>query len=246
MTPRDRYVERTYRALQDTGALATFQVREAESDLWIASKRDGSRAAREALLAVRGEIQDYIKARPRFAESLEPVEPDGAAPEIIQWMIAAGRAAGVGPMAAVAGAVAEGVGRALLADGAEEVIVENWGDLFLASRAPRTVAIFAGASPLSMRVGLRIAAEATPLGVSTSSGTVGPSLSQGRADAAVAVAADACLADAAATALGNRVESADDLDAALAFARGIDGLAGALIIMGEKLGAWGGLEIVRL
>jgi ApbE superfamily uncharacterized protein (UPF0280 family) len=145
-------------------------------------------------------------------------------------------------MAAVAGACAAAVGRKLLAY-SPEVIVENGGDIFLKTAGPATVALYAGNSPLSMKVGLRIPAEATPLGVCTSSGTVGHSLSFGRADAACVLAGDTALADAAATALGNRVKGPDDIPAALQWLSGIQDIMGGVIIAGEKLGAWGEVEL---
>ncbi|MES0278482.1 MAG: hypothetical protein ABUK03_01885 [Dehalococcoidales bacterium] len=108
------------------------------------------------------------------------------------------------------------------------------------------VAIYAGGSPLSSKIGIRIKGAATSLGVCTSSGTVGHSLSFGRADAVVAVAKSAILADAAATALGNRIKTVADIAGGLKYAKGIDGLLGAVIILGEKFGAWGDVEICRL
>jgi ApbE superfamily uncharacterized protein (UPF0280 family) len=157
-------------------------------------------------------------------------------------MAAAGLKAGVGPMAAVAGAIAECVGRELLTYTAE-IIVENGGDIFLKIKKDRVVGIYAGESPLTGKLGLEIEARATPLGVCTSSGKVGHSLSYGRADAVVAMSADTALADAAATAIGNRVKQAGDTDKALEFARGIVGLKGVVIIIGEKVGAWGDVKL---
>ena len=116
-------------------------------------------------------------------------------------MVKAGKNAGVGPMAAVAGAIAEHVGLGLLKS-TNHVIVENGGDIFIKTDAPLTVGIFAGKSSLSLRIGIRLSGGPKPMAVCTSSGTVGHSLSLGRADA-VCVAADSCaIADAAATAIG--------------------------------------------
>jgi ApbE superfamily uncharacterized protein (UPF0280 family) len=137
------------------------------------------------------------------------------------------------------------VGQGLLAHSAE-VIVENGGDVFLKTRQAATVAVFAGASPLSLAVGVRVGGRDRPCGVCTSSGTVGPSLSFGKADA-VCVVSDSCaLADAAATAIGNRVQSGRDIPGAVEFGRGIRGVAGLAVIVGDRLGAWGEVEIVPL
>ncbi len=148
-------------------------------------------------------------------------------------------------MAAVAGALAARVGRAL-APLSPEIIVENGGDIYLKVAEPVTVALFAGKSPLSWRVGLKIDPALSPLGVCTSSGTVGHSLSFGRADAACVVAADAALADAAATALGNRVPDAAAIAPALKWAETVAGIRGAVVIVGDKLGAVGDLELTPL
>jgi ApbE superfamily uncharacterized protein (UPF0280 family) len=148
-------------------------------------------------------------------------------------------------MAAVAGAMAEFVGRELLPD-SPEVIVENGGDIFLRSLREFKAGIFAGSSPLSLRIGLRVPPADQGLGVCTSSGTVGPSLSFGRADAVCVVAPSASLADAAATAVGNRVKSAQDLSTGLETAQAIAGLTGVVIIIGEKMGVWGKVELTEM
>lgn len=74
---------------------------------------------------------------------------------------------------------------------------------------------------------------------------MGPSFSAGRADAALVVAGNAALADAAASALGNRVKQRDDVEEALAAVSAIAGVIGCLVIIGEHLGVLGDLEIER-
>ena len=148
-------------------------------------------------------------------------------------------------MAAVAGALAESVGKALLED-VDEVIVENGGDVFLQTNAPVTVGIYAGDSPLSHSIGLRIPVQPEPSSICTSSGTVGHSLSLGNADAVCVVSSWCALADAAATAIGNHVRSAEDIRKAIEEARQIDGITGGVIIVGDTLGVWGTVELVPL
>ena len=129
---------------------------------------------------------------------------------------------------------------------ADQVIVENGGDVFIKTIFPLTVGIFAGQSPLSLRIGIRIRGGPQPLGVCTSSGTVGHSLSLGKADA-ICVVADSCtIADAAATAIGNRVQSVADIKHAIAMGKGIEKIRGILIIVEEKMGIWGDLEVIPL
>jgi uncharacterized protein len=234
-----------YRRRMSPGDLAGFTVSVAESDLHISAAANLSVQAEAALNAARAELESYIVARPEFRDALEPLDDDATAPPLIRNMLAAGRTAEVGPMAAVAGAVAGVVGRALLAH-SREVIVENGGDVFVAGSTPRVCAVFAGDSKLSMKLGVKLPPAPQGAGLCTSSGTVGPSLSRGKADAAVVLSADECLADAAATALGNRITSSEDLATAMEWVQSVPGIDGALAIVGEDLAAWGSIELVEL
>jgi len=239
--------ERRYRSFAGGGAgRVAFRVAVATTDLYLRADRDLSAVAEAATRRARGEVEDHIRAHPAFATALRPLEPPtgGIAP-LLSAMYAAGRAAGVGPMAAVAGAIAGAVGKELRA-WSREVLVENGGDLFLDLAEDAVVGLFAGTSPFSGRIGLRVEASGTSLGVCTSSGTVGPSLSYGRADAATALAADPALADAVATALGNRVQGPDDLQAAVEWALTVPGVRGAVAILGDCLAAAGQIEFVEL
>jgi ApbE superfamily uncharacterized protein (UPF0280 family) len=148
-------------------------------------------------------------------------------------------------MAAVAGAMAESVSKDLLKL-SKEVIVENGGDIYLATSRERTIGIFAGDSPLSLKIGIVIGPEDSPLGVCTSSGTVGPSLSFGKADAVCILSKSAALADAAATAVGNIVKEKKDIESGLERGKEIEGVLGILIIVGEKMGVWGNVKLVRI
>jgi uncharacterized protein len=217
-----------------------------QTDLCIYSNVDvNTAAAKEELIEQRGYLEAYILRHPEFLHTLEPLPDDPLAPAIARQMMSAGRAAQVGPMAAVAGALAEKVGNRLL-DSADEVIVENGGDIFIRVNRSVTIGIYAGASALSMKVGLRLQPNSGVRAVCTSSGTVGHSLSLGKADA-VCVLSDSCvLADAAATAIANRVGGTKDLRPAIAWGERIEGLSGILIIKHDQMAAWGQLEIVPL
>jgi len=211
------------------------------TDLLISADGALTQQAVAAVSKCRGEIEGHIRRRPEFLRALEPLRPVDS-PPVVAAMYAAAEVAGVGPMAAVAGAVAEYVGRDLL-QWSKQVIVENGGDIFLSSTAERLVAIHAGTSPFSGRVALAIPAGRTPVGVCTSSATVGHSLSFGRADAATVVAADAALADALATATCNRIQQPDDIEPTLEWVLGIRGVCHAAIVLGDRLGTRGDLEL---
>jgi len=236
---------RTYRKRMAQAHLVSFRTVVQETDLLVQADRDLSAACRNLVLRCRGHLENYIAAYPAFKGTLEPWPDTGPMPPIIQAMVSAASAAGVGPMASVAGAVSAQVGRGLL-EHAREVVVENGGDLFIKLEKPATVGIYAGDSPLSMRVGVKIDASCGPVAVCTSSGTLGHSLSLGAADAATVIAESCSLADAAATAIGNRVTSPGAVKNAIAYGRAIRGIRGLVIICGETMGAWGEVDLQRL
>lgn len=239
---------RVYRHEVSGSRLTSFSLAVKETDLWVAlssNTYDSELPARVEKLVwkLRRILEVYLAEHPLFATALEPIliEPD--APIMVQSMVRAANMAGVGPMAAIAGTMAEAIGIDLL-EHSQEVIVENGGDIFLKIVEPVNVGIFAGNSPLSNKLALQIDPVQTPLGVCTSSGTVGPSLSFGCADAAVVLSPSTPLADAVATALGNLVQGPADLEASLEYARKIEDITGALVICGDKIAAWGEIELV--
>ena len=240
------YRQRRYRQLVESAGLVCFEVKVRETDLQILAPEDRSRDALHLVHQYRNQLESYIKNHPPFLTSFAPLAPDPLAPPLVKAMLKGAAAAGVGPMAAVAGTLAEFVGRDLLAAGLPEVVIENGGDIFLRRNRECVVSIFAGRSPLSEKVGLQIASDRMPLGVCTSSGTVGHSVSFGAADSVTVLASSTSLADAAATRLGNEVRKAADINQALALAQIIPDLLGAVIIVNEQLGAWGEINLVPM
>jgi ApbE superfamily uncharacterized protein (UPF0280 family) len=239
------YEPRTYRTRMARSGLTGFRVEVKETDLWVLASRDLTREVRDLVIQERQQLEAYLAGHPGFLTSLVPWPLDPYAPPVVREMIEAAAAVGVGPMAAVAGTLAARVGRGL-APLSSEVIVENGGDIYLSITRPATVALFAGKSPLSHRVGLNLDPALSPLGVCTSSATVGHSLSLGRADAACILAPSTALADAAATALGNRIQGPDTIASALEWVSSLPEILGAVVVVGEKLGAWGRVELVPL
>lgn len=239
------YEERTYRNLVKTDDLVTFEVIVKETDLLVRAESDLLKETRESVLKYRHQLETYITMNPQFQRNLSPLSQDPYAPEIVREMIRVSQLAQVGPMAAVAGAIAEWVSKDLLKL-SREVIIENGGDICLATSQERIIGIYAGQSPLSLKIGIVIRPEETPLGVCTSSGIVGPSLSFGKADAVCILSKSAALADAAATAVGNIVQEKKDVERGLERGREIEGVLGTLIIMGEKMGVWGNIRLTKL
>ena len=233
---------RTYRHWIEGKGLIPFNVTVEETDLYIRASSNLTRKAHKLVLKYRQQLENYIEQHPTFLTSLEPLPTPREAPYIVKQMTEAAQKTGVGPMASVAGAIAEHVGKELLAF-SPEIIVENGGDIYLKSLTRRTVGIFAGKSPLTGKIGLEINARDTPLGICTSSGTVGHSQSYGKADAVVALSESATLADAAATAIGNLVSQPGDITSAIEFGKSISGLKGLIIIKDANMGVWGEVKL---
>ena len=238
-----KYEERTYRNLISKDNLKTFNITIAESDLFISSDVNLATEAKKSLLHHRTLLENYIKKHPQFLTSLLPLPEDNLAPAIVRDMLINSNICGVGPMAAVAGAIAQFVGNEL-SYLAETLIIENGGDIFLKAKNKLTVSVFAGESPLSHKVNFKVEPKKAPLGVCTSSATVGPSLSFGKADAVCVISPSATLADAAASAIGNKVKSKNDIKKALDFGMKIKGVTGIIIILESEMGAIGEVTLV--
>ncbi len=236
------YEPRRYRSwIRDKG-LVSFSVVVKETDLHVSALTNLCGKTERLVIKYREKLEKYIAEHPLFLTSLSPIAVEADAPDIVEAMAEAGAKVGVGPMAAVAGAIAEFVGNEL-ANFSPEIIIENGGDIYLRSLNKRRVGIYAGSSPLTGKVGLEIAPEDTPIGISTSSGTVGHSLSFGRADAVTVLAKSATFSDAAATAIGNMIAEPEDIPKGIDFARGVEGILGLVIIIADKMGVWGKVKL---
>jgi hypothetical protein len=203
---------------------------------------------KDAIFEARQVIERFISADPLFRDTLEPYdEPENAHP-IIKRMCDAGRAAGVGPMAAVAGAIAEFSVRAMQEQGSDHVIVDNGGDIALLLAEETNVGIYT-LNPKFRGLGLRCQPSTSRFGICTSSGLIGPSISFGKAEAATVISKNATLADACATKLGNLMVSDDPvvIQDALEAITSIPGVDGALVIIGDSIGVKGNLpELVNV
>lgn len=235
------YEERVYRELIQSKALHRKTVIVNETDLLVVTSHEF--VEDELIHKYRRVIADYIERRPEF-EGLEPIEQDAFAPGIIQHMIEASKKAGVGPMATVAGAISHYVGQSI--DYNQEIMIENGGDIYLKSFEDKVIGIYAGQSVFSNRVGVKVKSEDTPIGICTSAGKVGHSLSFGNTDAVMVISEDTLLADAMATSIGNKVKTPEDIKLGLEYGKSVPGIVGVVIIIDDELGAYGDLELVQV
>ncbi len=239
------YEERFYRKVIKPADLVCYRVEHQETDLFCCTRTDLRDYIRERVLIYRRQLDRYIEIRPEFRHSLVPIAADSLAPPIAREMIAVSTELHVGPMATVAGAFAEFIGRDIGAK-SDTFIIENGGDISLKTYVERVVQVYANDSPFSGTIGIKLKPKDLPYGVCTSSATVGPSLSLGRADAVCTIANSALLADGLATHLGNIVKKKEDIPFAIEKGQDFAGVIGILIILGKHLGLWGDIEMVKL
>lgn len=243
------YKERTYRERFSSNNRRSFSVKYKETDLWIGVDKDSyspfmQDEALSIIIKLRNLMDSYLLLDPEYKTSLVPYHPQSPAPQIFHDMSAVCKRSEIGPMSAVAGAVAKYTALELKKKFPyKEIMVENGGDIYIDIKEDIDIAVFAGQSPLSNRVGLHIPASVSPVGVCTSSGTVGPSLSFGKADAVMIVCKDVLLADSYATAMANRVKSVDDIESVIDYISNRSDILGALVIKDDKMAVTGCFEL---
>jgi ApbE superfamily uncharacterized protein (UPF0280 family) len=210
--------------------------------LFQSDKPEAIDAAIHAIVYHRLELETYIRFHPNYAETLQPLEVDPVAPLIVRKMAEAAARADVGPMAAVAGALADEAVDAMIRAGSKVSIVEDGGEVSADSEEAFTVALNAGPNALGRGIGFSIEPSDCPIGIATSSATVSHALSFGEADAATVFAEDAAHADAAATAVCNAVVGEDvvrSIELGLEAVKRLSHLRGALIVRGDHIGSVG-------
>jgi uncharacterized protein len=241
--------KRFYRERMGENRFRSFNICCKDSDLWIGVDYENFQFemvdfARKKLIELRYTLESYILDHPLYSTSFVPVVTKKGDPEIAIEMSRVTKIAGTGPMAAVAGAFSEYIGKSILKEfKVDEIVVENGGDIFLKLKHDLVLSVFAGESPLTGKIGLEIPASVTSLGVCTSAGTIGPSISFGKADAVVIASKNTALADAFATAYGNKVKSAEDIPVTLELVKLNKKILSALIICEGKIGIIGQFKI---
>ena len=244
--------QRTYRNQFSQQRFRSFGINYKETDLWIGIDPDSYREEmKEAALAkvvqLRSEMEAYLLNDPIFGNTFEPHRVEQNAPEIVKMMAEAANRAGVGPMAAVAGAFSEMVGLHLMQQfEIQELVVENGGDIFLKINRNLLMSVYAGNSPLSEKIGIEIQASESPLGVCTSARTVGPSVSLGKTDATMIICRNTALADALATTFGNLVQVPEDVQQVTQQTEQFPEILSAVIICRDKIGIRGQFEMKLL
>ncbi len=219
-----------------------------ETDLWVAvsreySVKDVEVCTLQRIKHYRNIIENHIRRQPEFRTSLVPVFAITDVEPVIAEMYRASSAAFTGPMAAVAGAIAQFVCNDLIHEfNLAEVVVENGGDIFLKLDSEATISVYAGTSSLSEKISLLLKPEETPLSVCTSSATIGHAFSMGKADACMIACQSGALADAYATQFCNKVKSKDQVLEITETALRKPEILSVVIIMDDMVGLGGKLS----
>ncbi len=245
----DKFNARQYRNHMGIDRFESFVIQKKDSDLWIGVDKESfhpniEKYAIKKLEKYRFELEKYLDVHTEFEKSFTPVKALSSAPIIAKAMANASMKAQTGPMAAVAGAFSQFLGKAILKKfKVKEIVVENGGDIFISTKKELFISVFAGSSSLSEKVGINIKEASEKLGICTSAGTFGNSFSFGKADAVMVVSEDTLVADAYATAIANEVRTADDIQTALRFVDSEPLIQTILIICDEKIGIKGKHEL---
>lgn len=243
---------RSYRKKMEGNRFSCFHLEYHESDLWIGAdpwsyKVEMINFARKIITGLREDLVQYEIRNPGFFRSHAPIQPDNSMPGIIERMCREACKAGVGPMAGVAGAFSEYLGYALMENfHTGELLIENGGDCFLQIAEPATVTIHAGNSALSEKVGLIVPPDFSPVGICTSSGTVGHSFSYGKADAVTVSSRNIIFADAMATSVANRITDKSSIQCMLDEVSNCHEMVSLVLICEDRLGYLGEFEMTCL
>lgn len=240
---------RFYRIGMGKSRFESFEINYKDSNLWIGIDKKSFNPiipffALKKLTDTREILEDYIQREPEFKSSLEPIKLLPEAPGIALVMAVASKKAGTGPMAAVAGAFAEYIGKAICEEfKVKEIVVENGGDIWMNIDNDILISIYAGNSPFSGKISVEVKAAFSPLSICTSAGKIGPSFSFGNADAVMVACKDAALADALATAIGNKIKQAADIDIQQNDYKNFNEILSLIIICEDKIGVSGKFKI---
>jgi uncharacterized protein len=221
-----------------------YRLRYKYTDIFITSDRDILKELEEPVTSFYSGIEGIISHDRTFMKSLEPVKEKQYYPGYIKKMCQASYRFGVGPMAAVAGAVCDRIAEKISGK-CGFLMIENGGDVFIKSKKPVRIGLFSYNSFFSDRLNIVIGAKQTPCGICSSSGTMGHSLNLGKSDLVTVMAESATMADAAATAVANSVLENADIGRSVRLYKKYKEVKGIIIIKDDRIGIWGNLQLVK-
>jgi uncharacterized protein len=232
-----------YRILVDSRGMFSWKVKYKYSDLFIVSDKDISSIIIPALSDFYKIIEKFSESHPSFVKTFNPYVSGIDFPDIIKKMCDQSEVFNVGPMASVAGAVCEYLAGVLSKDN-PYLAIENGGDIYIKSPKDITAGLFVRNKYFKDSIKIKIRKNLLPCGIASSSGTLGHSLSLGKADLAAVVCSSAILADSAATAAGNMINTKEDIEKTINHFKNFKEIEGLVLIKDDKIGLFGNIELV--
>lgn len=212
----------------------------------LTDKKPLIKVAFDELLKQRKLIENYIKKDPFFLSTLKPHKVKKSAPEIVKLMAQGAKTANVGPMASVAGTIAEFIAKKLIQKGTKIAVVENGGDIFAITNKEIIIGLFSGQNKIAEKLAFKLNKNNTPLAICSSSSLLGHSISFGKCDLATVFSKKSYIADAVATAVGNKVKEIKDIQKTLNWAIKLKDVQGVIIIKDHKIGMIGNIPKLLL
>ncbi|MCP4764501.1 MAG: UPF0280 family protein [archaeon] len=221
-----------------------------ESDVTIISeKNEYIEAAISVLNEERLIIESTIKKYPKFKTSFIPYSIPNP-PDIIERMQLAAEICDVGPMASIAGALADKMSDSIKKKGAKIAVIENGGEIIIDSVEDIHIALYSMTTALKAKMGFIFKGGNKPIGVGTSSGTFGHAFSFGDADTVTVFGDNAAIGDAAATRVANAVKGEDienSIGKGLEVADSLEKISGTFITRGKLVGKSGSIpELIAI
>ena len=213
----------------------SFDIQVQDMTLHIQAGTDFNEESRAAALSFWEQLHAYTIRNPDVRTSKRPIEVPTDAPQIVREIVTAARRAGVGPMFSFQGAVTDHVGR-FLAREVNEVTVNCEGDYFILGRRRQKLTVHRRVDGSAIAV--VVPASKTGVGVCMGSSSGRTSLD------GLAVLAESCmLANAAAAGVHAIVPKEGGFHAALSYLQQVKGVLGGVVVLGERIGVAGAVEI---
>jgi ApbE superfamily uncharacterized protein (UPF0280 family) len=223
----DIYERKNYRNRIRLTQAVGFEVEVRETNLHVQAQRDLSARAKDSVFRYRYQIEEYLRQHPAFREASSPIQIYASAPEIVRYTDLSSRSTGVAPMSCMSGAMADFVGRDLVAESAD-VVVSSGGDSFVTSSLPLDVYLYAKGSPLHEKIIMSVPAFKRPFGVST--------FVPGKGIHSVTVVSrSACWASAFAKDIGVRLTRGEHPSSVLDRVSTYSGVGGVVLVAGQKM-----------
>jgi ApbE superfamily uncharacterized protein (UPF0280 family) len=237
------YTDRSiYRRNISAAGKYSYRLRYKYTDIYITSDRDISGKISQPVITFYSQLENVLSSDKQFGKSITPLSIKKDYPPAVKEMCLSSSIFNVGPMAAVAGAVCDTIAESLK-DDCNFLMIENGGDVYIKSSEDIRAGLFTGSRHFPQNINIVISSQAMPCGLCSSSGMMGHSLSLGKSDLVTVMSETSAIADSAATAIANAINSKPDVDKAIKKYSKYEQVRGLIIIKDDRLAIWGDLQL---